>query len=519
MSYIDDNRVKLGAKRSWSDPSGLYTSHWAKALAPRPARDPGYVDLSMSIEREPELTVALEQQWIKDEYFWAAFAPERPVYTGEFACLAFRNKQAPVEFSHGSWGLSDSMKETWRALENNLLHTARSLMSHSYAGFPLHMRCPNPPSKYGYTRGFGSTQRAQNALWASRTAFLSLMTFCSFLIACCNPFGVDTSDISMMNLREKMPSWAHYLLTKKSTPYIWVNALHSSWIACFSVPRIGGFVNTTFSKWQWPECVLRVLHRAELPLWFWFPKSSIDDAAPVFHTFFRLPTPPPSPKFSAIEVPPPEDSEPLWKAFFKKRDNEASAKEAKETNEHRRLRLERMKQVIVNGVPKAPGRKGPRVFEWEESVLLPGVYTRVAVPRNAVEDKWDEYTDEQKRYDSHRNEWDLCAMLGTNAPATRSSEEPFDYDEWGVPLDDGEHAAVTACHKEAVWKDPSSWLTIPHPNEVDRVRFDSLEVLMTTRYGLRSGAPQPPKPTPEKEIQKVKFALGFRFESSTAALD
>ncbi|KAJ3475041.1 hypothetical protein NLI96_g12097 [Meripilus lineatus] len=459
--------------------------------------------LSLAIEREPELTVALERQWIKDEYLWAVFAPECLVYTGKFACLAFRNKQAPVEFSNGSWGLSDSMKETWRALENNLLHTTRSLMSQSCVSFPLHMRSPNPPSKYGYTRGFGSTQRAQNALWASRTAFLSLMTFCSFLIACSNPLGVDTSDISMMNLREKMPGWARYLLTKKSTPYVWVNALHSSWIACFSVPRIGGFVNTTVTKWQWPECALRVLHRAEIPLWYWFPKSNIEDADPLFHPFFRLPTPPPSPKFSAIEAPPP------------------AAKEAKETSEHRRLWLEQMKQVIVNGVPKAPGRKGPRVFEWEESDLCPGVYAQVAVPRNAVQDKWEDYNDKQKRYDSHRNEWDLCSMLDADGPATSSFEEPFDHDEFGIPLHDAEDISqnVPGADVGAVWKDPTCWLTLPNPDKHDRVHFDSLEVLMTTRYSLRSGAPAPPAPAPVKEIQKVKFSLGFRYEDSTLALD
>lgn len=59
-----------------------------------------------------------------------------------------------------------------------------------------------------------------------------------------------------------------------------------------------------------------------------------------------------------------------------------------------------------------PGPNGARVFEWRPSE---SGLKRHYVPRREVESIWGDYANSQKRYDSARDEWDLCTELDPKA--------------------------------------------------------------------------------------------------------
>ncbi|KAK6992239.1 hypothetical protein R3P38DRAFT_2570986 [Favolaschia claudopus] len=109
--------------------------------------------------------------------------------------------------------------------------------------------------------------------------------------------------------------------------------------------------------------------------------------------------------------------------FMARRRAEGEKAEASETPENRRKRLDRLAHAS-KGNP--PGRKGARVFVWEESLECPGFFIRHAMNRTNAADSWEEYTPTQRFYNSWRDEWDLCTALD---PGAEPEQEPYDEDD------------------------------------------------------------------------------------------
>ena len=61
-----------------------------------------------------------------------------------------------------------------------------------------------------------------------------------------------------------------------------------------------------------------------------------------------------------------------------------------------------------------PGRHGPTVFMWTDDDNH-GFLLRTRVPQGKVNNFWDEFTDSQKRFNSFKNEWDLCEEFDPKA--------------------------------------------------------------------------------------------------------
>ncbi|KAJ6601700.1 hypothetical protein DFH09DRAFT_900336, partial [Mycena vulgaris] len=70
-----------------------------------------------------------------------------------------------------------------------------------------------------------------------------------------------------------------------------------------------------------------------------------------------------------------------------------------------------------------PGKKGARVFIWEEEEG--GFFIRRAYNRTDAAERWDEFTPNQRIYDSFSNQWDLCTALAPNEEA----EPDYSYDD------------------------------------------------------------------------------------------
>ncbi|KAJ7030138.1 hypothetical protein C8F04DRAFT_962053 [Mycena alexandri] len=95
--------------------------------------------------------------------------------------------------------------------------------------------------------------------------------------------------------------------------------------------------------------------------------------------------------------------------------------EKRAQHESPQARTARLAQEAHASKGAPPGKKGARVFIWEEEEG--GFFIRRAYNRTAAAERWDEFTPAQRIYDSFANQWDLCTAL---APGEEAEPESFD---------------------------------------------------------------------------------------------
>ncbi|KAJ7602052.1 hypothetical protein DFH06DRAFT_1024353 [Mycena polygramma] len=102
--------------------------------------------------------------------------------------------------------------------------------------------------------------------------------------------------------------------------------------------------------------------------------------------------------------------------FFARRAERNKKWTRSERPDARSSRLAREAHAAEGG---PPGKKGARVFVWEEQE---GFLIRKSVNRINAADMWDEYTPNQRRYDGFSNEWDLCHEFAPDEDAGADDE-------------------------------------------------------------------------------------------------
>ncbi|KAJ7036002.1 hypothetical protein C8F04DRAFT_954366 [Mycena alexandri] len=90
-------------------------------------------------------------------------------------------------------------------------------------------------------------------------------------------------------------------------------------------------------------------------------------------------------------------------------------------HESPQARTARLAQEAHASKGAPPGKKGARVFIWEEEEG--GFFIRRAYNRTAAAERWDKFTPAQRIYDSFANQRDLCTAL---APGKEAEPESFD---------------------------------------------------------------------------------------------
>ncbi|KAJ7153189.1 hypothetical protein C8R43DRAFT_885795 [Mycena crocata] len=117
-----------------------------------------------------------------------------------------------------------------------------------------------------------------------------------------------------------------------------------------------------------------------------------------------------------------------FRAFFARRKLRNEQIVMVESSVLKEQRLQREEHAVKGA---APGKKGARVFVWEEEQ---GIWIRRAVNRTAAADMWDEFTTNQRLYDGFRKEWDLCPPLALDEESQGSDDEEIDV-EMGIAED------------------------------------------------------------------------------------
>jgi hypothetical protein len=230
------------------------------------------------------------------------------------------------------------------------------------------------------------------------------------------------------------------------------------------------------------------------------PPSVLDDSASSWNapgpdSPWNMPNPQENaPSTSTFPQPSPETRQrpgETWQAFFERESRRHARMAERETPEERQARLARQRDS--ENFP-TPGRRGPRVFRWEE---IDDFLMRVPVSRNEVDSIWEDYAHTQMRYNAFDREWDLCREFDPSAISPFDMyDDDYDHSEvqqmyGSAPqMEDGELAQPTS-EQVIAMQPPQQWLqgftpvlSISHSSESAPSFSESLISIISNRYGF-----------------------------------
>jgi len=174
--------------------------------------------------------------------------------------------------------------------------------------------------------------------------------------------------------------------------------------------------------------------QANVPIWlYWGHANSIFSPSHRVATTYRPPRSAIEAKCRAIKMQQVDPALPVsypeperhsgqkrgetWQQFFARR-KESNTRRIAQENEVERQRRRNREQEAEGHMP--PGRHGPVVFQWQN---VDGFRIRTRVFRGCVDTMWDGYAKSQRKFDSCRNEWDICTEFD---PDARPDPDPDD---------------------------------------------------------------------------------------------
>ncbi|KAK0495390.1 hypothetical protein EDD18DRAFT_1354677 [Armillaria luteobubalina] len=178
-------------------------------------------------------------------------------------------------------------------------------------------------------------------------------------------------------------------------------------------------------------------------------------------------------------------------------------------------------QRIDNAAKHAvPGRKGARVFYWDEE---DGFLIRQAAGQKNYDWHWGQFSAKQCRYNSFRNEWDLCEELDPQDEPTHiymSDDDNSDYDgeDHYFPLDNDNDEVPD--QDEGLYSSSADLecvlgIELIHQTEpkdfsapVERPQ-DALNDVMYCRFGFTAPIVAVPKPSTVLEMHHVHKFVGM----------
>ncbi|KAK7048795.1 hypothetical protein R3P38DRAFT_2505225, partial [Favolaschia claudopus] len=423
----------------------------------------------------------VQTTWISPETPYFVFVPlHNPFHGPLFECLRTPRDGFPLITDGTGWMLDLPLQESWGKLESGLRHLLRAMYKVFGSNPSVGMIDFLPryfawPKRFGYAQTYRNRESAKIVAERTRNSFLPLMSTITMMFLIFEGQGwsswrdrvletsglhsawfaeVESSAVGdlklprlewlvnlVCSLNLSIPLYFYWGKITNEPEYCMPSYLRDK---CFypdtteisHLKSLPGQV--TYSPWscsRGPDSSVRIwqpdhkTHPSSLPT----TQRIVSDSAP-HPASFTADTMPQQQNIARTEAPahtshasaetqsypqPEKNSGQLYgediHRFLARQKAHNAQIEAKEKPKSKQERLQREAHA-AKGSP--PGKKGARVFVWEaeDNYLI-----RRAINRVDAADRWDEFTDNQRFYNSFRNEWDLCAALAPN-------EEPEGYD-------------------------------------------------------------------------------------------
>lgn len=365
--------------------------------------------------------------WFDDLYPFMAFTLKDQFWFGKIfgrlqgSFYTFRIVQRGTR-----WLLHEETQQSWLLLENTLnaiveyflTRTGGALGDHAFL-HTIEIAAFRRPVKWGYMREHESEKAARIRVLNSRNAFVPLMSLCTYAIATnMDLFPFEQSD------------WVQVLVEDVRVNPAWANELAFSPFMSPNQVRVGVYVDQS----KLPPNLFRRFMAFKIPLWVRI-ESQVPN--PRDHALFRLSeTDIIQTSTRNISTSDTSQMAMLPVSIAIRRGTEGTLSNVPNSRQRPGESFEQFfyrslkyrEQVLMKETPSqrdsrqareynsmffnCPGPTGARVFEWRAS---DSGLKRHYVHRREVESLWNDYANSQKRYDSIRNEWDLCRELDPKA--------------------------------------------------------------------------------------------------------
>lgn len=375
-----------------------------------------------------------ELYWLEDQFLFLALVPAQyPFHVPMLRCLDHTVDTIPTEPNATKFRLSSDLRKEWHSLEKTLKLVAESMAKAIQIPFPFSLW--RTPTSFGYKLACNTAEVAADMAIRSRDAFKPLLAFISMALLALQESGLCSWHTDVCREAEIHPQF--------------IADIEALCLQSMS-PRIGAIVDVTHCNL--PSWVFNRLKNFDMPfILFWgdhtyrtVPTQWLTEAPPAtiiakfrlpssFNIVHQSPTPTVKPTsatgshdtttsqygVTAIQphtsnFPPVEKNsgqhqgEPMCRFFARREEANRKALQT-ESNASRTTRLQREENAKKF---KCPGIKAARVYTWEKSEE--GYRIRTAAGRQNYASEWSCYGRNQKRYDSFRDEWDLCSEFDPN---------------------------------------------------------------------------------------------------------
>ncbi|HEV7738262.1 MAG TPA: hypothetical protein VGO47_12935 [Chlamydiales bacterium] len=406
---------------------------------PLPDRLPTYVEATEPLESWWKPRDGYTLSWSTNSHPHLAYIPAVRRPRGcIFQRIAYGYRDAPVRRSGNVWVLDPLTKHSCQRLEGALWGIWQRITPKKGVLLPLDFQADyGVPFQYDYNFSTPDEKFARKRALTIRDAFYVLAALCSLMVS---QYPLHANRW----ISGPEPTWTDLLLLKNVHPD-WVEELRQSFVADFTLPRVGSLVDVRTCQWR---NLIPGMLAAGVPLWLYW--GTVDNLTTVDNAFTNRYRPslveirlaltkhdgPSYPMSSdpsscepneevsvsnAIKPEPGSRQRPgeTWQQFLA-RDAVYSAKRLQEESPDDKLaRLNRER------TPVAPGRRGARVWHWQP--VADGIRIRTLIPRRFAQNVWGSYNAKQAIFNSLRNEWDVCTEFDPDPTDTDSDDDDWNW--------------------------------------------------------------------------------------------
>ncbi|KAJ7848863.1 hypothetical protein B0H14DRAFT_3452903 [Mycena olivaceomarginata] len=455
-------RIPKSVPKAAAAPKSPHENSAASESTPMPtptwAPPPNIHEAQMGRSKKIQLQF-LEPRYINLETPQLIFVPRGFCWSGYFSSLNYKHHTLPILSTNNGF-FSLGVIAMWQEIEGTVTRVIHALISFTHRPFPEEMCFYPVPYRFEYEKLTHKTENAaRNCAWRSLKAFRPLIAHLAMFL---------------MYMRvDPREDWQEKICEKAKINLATLNELLNSATCREDTQRIGGLLDFSLPPGGDPYDVKLpraldfmlgtiIQHKLPIPLYIsWGPiteppfvfrvfqarslsAAGQDRKAVLFKSLRDTPYVPlfedeplptvPSPDVEPLPTAPFPDVEPhsgqhaseSMQQFFARRETQNVLREARETPQQRQSRQQRMANAAKGAVP---GRKGARIYVWENSS---GYLIRTAGGRTRYEELWDEYGPDQRRYNPFRDGWDLCEAFGPAGGDQSDDEgEVIDVDDPG----------------------------------------------------------------------------------------